>query len=195
MKLNFTLLLFLACINLHSLRAQKLKLPVLNNDIVYSGAFKSNYFQNKQDFFEYFQRWILGYCRKEYAGIYNTKIEDNHISFIYKQELDPKGVFYNVSTRSNFSIHYNNGNISYTVTEPYFLKYGLRYMVYDVYRYFLMNIPYVKVQAEKKIAALRRHYVLMQLYNTKMNKLLVMFTDSFKDDAETAQLGEVEPNP
>lgn len=167
------ILLGVLLITLHqNITGQKLTLPVAYQEITYQNTIQLSTPEAPSIICNHLQHWMLRYVQENNAQIISFQENNCSLEVTLKQILEPSGTFKDVYSIYTISFYAEQGKLQYNISNLLFSKNNIQYKVYDVYRHYLQGNPYVKLTAETKIAALRRHEYLMSLLHNNIEQFI-----------------------
>lgn len=155
--------------------AQKITLPSKGNNIVYDGSLKLDHNYNDLFVCNQLKNWAATVAREQHLNV--QEMQDGVCTITIKcvTSLDEEGTFKDVYCSFTMTVSITADGLDYKVSDLQFNKANHSYSANEVYAHYLQDIPFVKVGIEKKQAAIRRHGVLLETLNKKMNGLVASF--------------------
>jgi hypothetical protein len=155
--------------------AQKISMPSKGNNIVYDGTVKMSHNFNGDFVCSKLKSWVVAAAKEHHLNVQEMHDDACTITINAVSAIDKDGTFSDVDYSFKLVINITDGGLNYQLTNLVFNKAQHKYSANEVYAGYLQNEPFVKTALENKQAALRRHGVLLETLDKKINSLIGSF--------------------
>jgi hypothetical protein len=155
--------------------AQKVFMPSKGNNIVYDGTVKMSHNFNGDFVCNKLKSWVVAASKEHHLSVQEIHDDACTITINAVSDIDKNGKFSDVDYSFKLVIHIAEAGLNYQLTDLVFNKAQHKYSANEVYAGYLQNEPFVKTALENKQAALRRHGVLLETLDKKINSLIGSF--------------------